>query len=80
MVYTVQGILQAGMLEWVAFPFSNPGIEPRSPTLQADPLPAEPPGKPKNTEVGKSSPSPGGFSQPRDPTGVSCIAGGSFTN
>ena len=24
----------------------NPGIEPRSPTLQADSLPAEPPGKP----------------------------------
>ena len=30
----------------------NPGIEPRSPTLQADSLPAEPPGKPKNTGVG----------------------------
>ena len=27
-------------------------IEPRSPTLQADSLPAEPPGKPKNTGVG----------------------------
>ena len=24
----------------------NPGMEPRSPTLQADSLPAEPPGKP----------------------------------
>ena len=33
----------------------NPGIEPRSPTLQADSLPAEPPGKPKNTEVGSLS-------------------------
>jgi len=31
---------------------SNPGIEPRSPTLKADPLLAEPPGKPKNTGVG----------------------------
>ena len=31
----------------------NPGIEPRSPTLQADSLPAEPPGKPKNTGVGR---------------------------
>ena len=30
----------------------NPGIEPRSPTLQADSSPAEPPGKPKNTGVG----------------------------
>ena len=38
------------ILEWVTIPFSrdlpNPGIEPRSPTLQADSLPAEPPGKP----------------------------------
>src|SRR5574340_1223802 len=33
----------------------NPGIKPRSPTLQADSLPAEPPGKPKNTEVGSLS-------------------------
>ena len=30
----------------------NPVIEPRSPTLQADSLPAEPQGKPKNTGVG----------------------------
>ena len=30
----------------------NPGIESRSPTLQADSLPAEPPGKPKNTGLG----------------------------
>src|SRR5574339_100952 len=29
----------------------NPGIEPRSPTLRADSLPAEPQGKPKNTGV-----------------------------
>ena len=29
----------------------NPGIEPRSPALQVDSLPAEPPGKPKNTGV-----------------------------
>ena len=30
----------------------DPGIEPRSPALQADSLPSEPPGKPKNTGVG----------------------------
>ena len=30
----------------------NPGIEPRSPTLQADSLSAEPQGKPKNSGVG----------------------------
>ena len=33
MDYTVHGILQAGILDWMAFPFSrvlpNPGIEPR---------------------------------------------------
>ena len=30
----------------------NPGIKPRSPSLRADSLPSEPPGKPKNTGVG----------------------------
>ena len=56
---TVRGILQARILERVAFPFCgdlpNPGIEPRSPALQADSLPAEPQGKPKNTGVGSLS-------------------------
>ena len=33
----------------------NPGIEPMSPALQADSLPAEPQGKPKNTGVGSLS-------------------------
>ena len=33
----------------------DPGIEPRSPTWQTDSLPAEPPGKPKNTGVGSLS-------------------------
>ena len=33
----------------------NPGIEPRSCTLQADSLPAESQGKPKNTGVGSLS-------------------------
>ena len=59
MDHTVHGILQARILEWVAFPFPgdlpNPGIEPRSPTLQAGSLPAEPLGKPKNTGVGTLS-------------------------
>ena len=47
MDYTVHGILQ-----WSGQPFPspgdlpNPGIEPRSPALQVDSLPAEPPGKP----------------------------------
>ena len=33
----------------------NPGIKPKSPTLQADPFPSEPPRKPKNTGVGSLS-------------------------
>ena len=44
MDYTVHGILQARILEWVATPFSR------------------------------------GSSQPRNQTGVSCIAGGFFAN
>ena len=47
------------MLEWVAIlspeDLPNPGIKPRSPTLHVDSLPAEPPGKPKNTGVGSLS-------------------------
>ena len=50
MDYAVHGILQARILEWADVPspgnLPNPGIEPRSPTLQADSLPAEPPEKP----------------------------------
>ena len=34
--------------------FSNQGIEPRSPALQADTLPSEPPGKPK-TFLGRAN-------------------------
>ena len=39
----------------------NPGMEPRSPELQADSLPSEPPGKPKNTGVGSLSILQGNF-------------------
>ena len=46
------GILQAKIVQWVAKYSSgdlpNPGIEPKSPTLQADSLPSEPPGKLNN--------------------------------
>ena len=59
MDYTVLGILWARIQEWVPFPspghLPNPRIEPRPPTLQADSLPAEPQGKPKNTGVGSLS-------------------------
>ena len=43
---------------------TNPEIKPRSPTLQANSLPAEPQGKPKNTGVGSLSPSPVYLSDP----------------
>ena len=47
---SVNGISQARILECFAIPFSrrsfNPGTEPRSPALQGDSLPSEPPGKP----------------------------------
>ena len=99
--------------------FPNPGIERKSPTLQADSLPAGPPGKPKNTGVSScfllqaifptresnpgllhcrwilyqlshqgslrilewvAYPFSSRSSQPRNRTGVSCIAGGFFTS
>ena len=46
---------------WSGLPFPspgdlpNPGIEPKSPALQVDSLPAEPQGKPKNTGMGSLS-------------------------
>ena len=46
---------------WSGWPFPspgdlpNPGIKPKSPTLPADSLPAEPQRKPKNTGVGSLS-------------------------
>ena len=44
------GILQARILEWILeWDFPNPGFKPRSPTLQADSLPSDPPGKSINT-------------------------------
>ena len=45
--FSVRGISQAGVLEWVAISLSrdlpDPGIELGSPALQADFLPSEPP-------------------------------------
>ena len=52
---SVHEILQARILEWVAIPFSrdlpDPGIEPGSPTLQADSLLSEPRGKQPSTQI-----------------------------
>ena len=65
---SVHGLLQARTLDWVAIPFSrdlsDPGTEPGPPASQADSLPSEPPGKPKNTGVGSLFPSPGELPDP----------------
>ena len=51
---SVHGILQARILEWVAISFFrdllDPGIEPKSPALQADSLLTEVQGKPNESE------------------------------
>ena len=52
---------------WSGLPFlspgdlPDPGIKPRSPALQADSSPFEPPGKPKNTGVNSLSLLQGNF-------------------
>ena len=83
MDYTVHGILQARILEWVAFQspgvLPSPGIKHRSSALQADSLPAEPQGKLKNTG-GVARPFSSGSSRPMNWTGVSCTAGGFLTS
>ena len=59
MDYTVYGILQVIILEWVAFPFSRGSSQPRDWTqvshIAGDSLPAEKQGKPNNTGVGSLS-------------------------
>ena len=62
------------LLEWVAFPL---GSQP--PTLQGDSLPAKPQGSPRIPD-GVVYPFSNRSSQPRNWTGVSCIAGRFFTN
>ena len=46
---SIHGIFQARVLEWVVISFSKRSSQPRdqtqSPTLQADALPSEPPGR-----------------------------------
>ena len=88
------GFSRKRTLEWVTMSscppprdLPNPGVKPRSPTLQVDSLPAEPQGKPKNTGVGSlfllqwiAYSFSTGSSCPRNWTRVSWIAGGFFTN
>ena len=59
--WTIQSMEYSRPEYWSGYPFPypgdlpNPGIKPRSPALQVDSLPAEPPRKPKNTGVGSLS-------------------------
>ena len=61
MDYCLPGSFVHGQEYWSGLPcppsgdLPNPEIKPRSPSLQADSLPTEPPGKPKNTGVGSHS-------------------------
>ena len=59
MDYTLPGILQARILEWVAFPCSRGSSQPKDRThvsrIAGDSLPAKPQGKPKTTGVGNLS-------------------------
>ena len=52
---SVNGILQAKVLEWVSFPspgdLPDPGMELRSPALQADSLLSEPVRKPSGYSI-----------------------------
>ena len=56
---SVHRILQERVLEWVVIPslgaLPDPGIELRSPTLQADPLLSEPPGKPRKLGINEDN-------------------------
>ena len=84
MDYTVHGILQARILEWVAFPFSrgifpiqgsNPGLlHCRWILYQLSHQ-----GSPRILEW-VAYPFSRRSSRPKNQTGVSCIAGGFFTN
>ena len=60
MKHTVQGILQARILEWVTFPspgdLSNPGIKSVFSALQADSLPFEPAEKPLSGKIIRLNP------------------------
>ena len=83
MDYIVHGILQARILEWVAFPSStdlpNPGIEPRSPHWRWILYLLSHKGSP-GILGWVTYPFSSGSSQPRNRTRVSCIAGRFFTN
>ena len=84
MDYMVHGILQARILEWVAFPFSRgifptQGSNPCLPYCRWILYQLSHKGSPRIPEW-VAYPFSSGFSQPKNWTGFSHIAGGFFTN
>ena len=84
MDYTVHGILQARILEWVDFPFSRGSFQPRDQTQVSCTAGRFlyhlcHKGSPRIREW-VAYPFSSGSSPPRNWTGVSCIASGFFTN
>ena len=84
MNYTVHEILQARILEWVAFPFSRgifptQGSNPCLPHCRKILYQLSHKGNPRILER-VAYPFSSRSSQPRNRTGVSCTAGGFFTN
>ena len=81
--YTVHGILQVRMLEWVPFPLSRRSSQPRDWTqvshIAGRFFTSWPRGKPRNTGVGSLFLLQQMFLT-KELTGVSCIAGGFLTN
>ena len=82
--YTVHGILQARILEWVTFPFFRRSSQPRDwtsvyPICRRILYQLSHKGSPRILEW-VAYPFSRGSSWPRNRTGVSCIAGGFFTN
>ena len=76
MDYTVHGILQARILEWVAVPFSRAQTQVYCGQILYH-LSRQ--GSRKTLEW-VACPSSSGSSQPRNRAGVPCMAGGSFTS
>ena len=84
MDYTVQGILQARILKWLAFSFSRGSSQPRDQAWVSDiagrfftSLATR---KAQEYWTGQPIPSPADLPDPGIELGVSCIAGGFFTN
>ena len=79
MDYTVHGILQARILEWIAVPFSRDHPNPGLPHCRQILYQLSYTGSPRILEW-VAYPFSSGSSQPGNPAGVSCIADGFFTN